>query len=168
MAILKLAACSTIAAIMAVTTNAEKGRKRMGRRLTTATGTDQSTIEGAIKSMSMPLVNNDGEIVISVPLIEPIDLIFEEEDESYDNGSKEEGDVIANIIGGEQLKRGDRPYLVSFGKDVNKTYSHSCAGTLIENRVVLSAAREFEIRMVSLYRSSLLFRARTPANLLMM
>ena len=152
MAILKLAACSTIAAIMAVTTNAEKGRKRMGRRLTTATGTDQSTIEGAIKSMSMPLVNNDGEIVISVPLNEPIDLIFEE-DESYDTGSKDEDGVFANIIGGEELKRGDRPYLVSLGNDADKEYSHSCAGTLIESRVVLSASREFEIKMVSLIAS---------------
>ena len=117
--------------VTAVSTNAEDGhtRNRLGRRH---------------RRLSLPLAPWSGEVskAMSVPLTDPIDIW--EDNEGYDNDeNNEEGDdVIANIIGGELLQRGDRPYLVSLGNERKNKYTHSCAGTLIASKAVLTAARK--------------------------
>ena len=66
-----------------------------------------------------------------------------------DNSSNildEEGDGPAEIVGGEPMNKGDRPYLVSlgdtFGTYCDDLYCHFCGGTVIGPQVVLTAARE--------------------------
>ena len=119
--------------VTAVSTNADDShtRNRLGRRH---------------RRLSLPSAPWSGEVskAMSVPLTDPIDIW--EDNEGYDNDNdenNEEGDdVIANIIGGELLQRGDRPYLVSLGNERKNKYTHSCAGTLIASKAVLTAARK--------------------------
>ncbi len=107
----------------AVSTTAEDDRNRFGhrhRRLSAA----------AFSGESVPLPDID-------------DTWEGNENYDYNENKDEEGDdIIANIIGGDLLQRGERPYLVSLGREVNKKYTHVCGGTLITSRTVLSAARK--------------------------
>ena len=62
---------------------------------------------------------------------------------------EEEGDGPAEIVGGEPMNKGDRPYLVSlgntFGPYCDDLYCHYCGGTVIGPQVVLTAARKYLI-----------------------
>ena len=125
-----------IAVMAAVSTTAEDDHNRLGRRRLSAATSSSVDIS---KSMS-------------VPLTDQIDDIWEgNENYDYNGNTDEEGDdVIANIIGGDLLQRGERPYLVSLGIEVNKKYTHVCGGTLITSRTVLSAARKCPIEDIAL------------------
>lgn len=113
-----------MAAVASVSANAEDDHNRLGRR---------HRHRRQSKSMSLPLPDQ-------------IDVWKVNEDFDYNEYNEEEGDdVIADIIGGDLLQRGDRPYLVSLGKEKDKKYIHACGGTLIASRVVLSAARKCQI-----------------------
>lgn len=99
----------------------------MGRRRLSAV--TESSASAGRKYMSLPLDINVGDIEWGFG-------------EDYDNENTDGDDEIDNIIGGDQLQRGDRPYLVSLGKENSKKYIHGCTATLIASQVVLSAARE--------------------------
>ena len=114
-------------AVVVFSTNADNEPRRMGRRRLSAV--TESSASAGRKYMSLPLDINVGDIEWGFG-------------EDYDNENTDGDDEIDNIIGGDQLQRGDRPYLVSLGKENSKKYIHGCTATLIASQVVLSAARE--------------------------
>jgi hypothetical protein len=127
-----------IAVTAAVSTTADDVHNRLGRRHRRLSAATSSSVE----------ISNS----MSVPLTDQMDDIWEgNENYDYNGNTDEEGDdVIANIIGGYLLQRGERPYLVSLGIEVNKKYTHVCGGTLITSRTVLSAARKCQIEDIAL------------------
>lgn len=130
---MRFQACSAIAmAVFAsASANAEDDHNRLGRSFRRQSDATAPGVKS--KFMSMPLPNQ-------------IDIWNDNEDFDYNEYNDEEGDdVIADIIGGDLLQRGDRPYLVSLGNEKDKKYTHACGGTLIASRVVLSAARKCQI-----------------------
>lgn len=49
--------------------------------------------------------------------------------------------IDKRIIGGEEAKDGDFPFIVSIGSSAEGLSSHICGGALLDNTTVLTAAR---------------------------
>lgn len=127
---MRFPACHAIAmaVVASVSANAEDDHNRLGRRFRRRSDATAQGVKSKSMSMSFP---------------DQINILEGNEDFDFNDYNEEEGDdVIADIIGGDVLQRGDRPYLVSLGKEKDKKYTHACGGTLIASRVVLSAARK--------------------------
>ena len=77
----------------------------------------------------------------------------------HPESSKAGGDP-EEIINGEELPRGERPYLVELRWKLptgefpdGRTYQHLCGGTLIGPRTVLTAARKLVLNVVFCFSS---------------
>ena len=63
----------------------------------------------------------------------------------------EEGDGPAEIVNGVPMNEGDRPYLVALGRrNIDGLYRSFCGATVINPKVVLTAAREYLMNRVFL------------------